>query len=306
MNIIRNILCDYENLIKTRFQIPLSNGDIIKFMFNPQDLPHLLGLQYLVDIPILFEYSQKRVRAIELFQRMSSDGEDAIDTDEFEKSVYFDEIFKGRIQYFSSEMILDIINARQIVRFDPFKIKNFSTKLEKIEYMFWKQYKGEDNNYGYFGIGFMASGKENDTNYPNTFFFRLDDEYINHQEVVLPYSIMKEDKQGVKTFEIYWDQVFQSLRRNKHYKHLMKTFGMEGGTIDIPSIKDSADSEAMKHYELLQLDALNRVYLPYMKKDFKWSNDEKRYVLRRICNEERALYPNEVKQLLNEYSQRHL
>ena len=37
----------------------LSNRDIIKFSFNSQDLPHLLGLQYLVDNPYLFEYSEK-------------------------------------------------------------------------------------------------------------------------------------------------------------------------------------------------------------------------------------------------------
>lgn len=66
MNIIRNIIADYEKLIKTNIQIPLSNNDIIKFSFNPQDLPHLLGLQHLVDNPILFEYSEKRLKATDL------------------------------------------------------------------------------------------------------------------------------------------------------------------------------------------------------------------------------------------------
>ena len=53
MDIIKNIIADYEKLIKTSIQIPLSNGDTIRFTFNPQDLPHLLGLQHLVDNPIL-------------------------------------------------------------------------------------------------------------------------------------------------------------------------------------------------------------------------------------------------------------
>ena len=136
MNIIRDIIEDYEKLIKTNIQIPLSNGDTIKFTFNPQDLPHLLGLQHLVDNPVLFEYSEKRLSASDLYKRMCSVGEDAVDTDEFEKSIYFDEIYNGRIRYFSSEMILDIIQARQIVKFDSSKIKNFPTKLDKIEYMF--------------------------------------------------------------------------------------------------------------------------------------------------------------------------
>ena len=32
------------------------------------------------------------------------------------------------------------------VKFDYTKIKNFSTKLDKIEYMFWKRYKDKNNN----------------------------------------------------------------------------------------------------------------------------------------------------------------
>ena len=66
LNIIRNIIADYEKLIKTSIQIPLNNGDTISFTFHPQDLPHLLGLQHLVDNPILFEYSEKRLSATDL------------------------------------------------------------------------------------------------------------------------------------------------------------------------------------------------------------------------------------------------
>ena len=66
LNLIRNIIADYEKLIKTNIQIPLSNCDIMKFSFNPQDLPHLLGLQHLVDNPILFENSEKRLSATDL------------------------------------------------------------------------------------------------------------------------------------------------------------------------------------------------------------------------------------------------
>ena len=48
-----------------------------------------------------------------------------VDIDEFEKSSYFEEVFQNRIKYFSSSMILDIISARQIVKFDPKKILFF-------------------------------------------------------------------------------------------------------------------------------------------------------------------------------------
>lgn len=136
---------DYEKLIKTEVQIPLNNGDIIKFAFQPQDLPHLLGLQYLVDIPYLFEYSEKRLSATELYERMLSKGENAIDPNEFEKSAYFARIYKERIQYFSASMVLDIIESKQIVKFLPDNIKAFKTKMNKIEYFFWKRFKNDKN-----------------------------------------------------------------------------------------------------------------------------------------------------------------
>lgn len=304
LDIIKNIIADYEKLIKTSIQIPLSNGDTIRFTFNPQDLPHLLGLQHLVDNPILFEYSEKRLSATELYHRMCSDGDYAIDTNEFENSAYFNELFNVRIQYFSSELILDIIHARQIVRFDYLKIKNFSTKLDKIEYLFWKRYKDKNNKYGYFGIGFMASGKESDVNYPNTFFFRLDDDYIENQESVLPCSIMRKNKNSDLFFEIYWRQVWKALEKNKHYKRLKDRYTLKDGTIDEQAIKDCTNDDILKHYDLLQLDALDKIYLPYMKKDFRWTNDEKRFILQKINDSDRDLLPNEIRQLLNEYKQK--
>ncbi len=64
------------------------------------------------------------------------------------------------------------------------------------------------------------------------------------------------------------------------------------------------DEEVLKHYELLQLNALNKIYLPYMKQDFRWTNDEKKFILRKLKGEKRDLMPNEIRDLLNEYRQR--
>lgn len=77
-NIYRKIIDDHENLIRTKITIPLDNGDIIKFAFHPQDLPHLSGLQHLVDNPILFEYSQERLSATDLYNGMCGIGDKQI------------------------------------------------------------------------------------------------------------------------------------------------------------------------------------------------------------------------------------
>ena len=305
MNIIKTIIADYENLIKTTIQIPLDNGDLIKFSFRPQDLPHLLGLQHLVDNPYLFEYNQKRLSATELYRRMCSKTEDAIDVDEFEKSRYFQNLYDGRIKYFSSKLILDIISAKQIVKFDPSKVKNFSTKLEKVQYMFWKKYEDVDHNYGYFGVGFMTSGNKSDENYPNTFFFRMDDDYIRMQKMVLPYSLLKKDKKGNVEFNIYWDEIRFDLRKNNHYKKLLKEHSLQNGELDWNQIKDCREKECRKHFELLKLDALNVIYLPYMDQAFRWTNEEKRYILELMESQKKNFLPEDIKMLLNVYRQKH-
>lgn len=304
MGIIKDIIDDYENLIKTKITIPLDNGDVIKFEFQPQDLPHLLGLQHLEDNPILFEYKQERLSATDLYKGMCNGD---IDTDEFEKSSYFEEVFQNRIKYFSSSMILDIISARQIVKFDPRKIKVFTTKMDKLDYMFWKLIKDENNNYGYFGIGFMATGKKSDRNYPNTFFFRSDNQYIYSQESVIPTSLMIIDKIKQVTLDIYWEEIRASMVKNPHYKYLISNSELicdEFGNIKQEKIFMCENEDIKKHYQLLRADELNKAYLPYMDKEFRWTNDEKCYILSEIDQAIKVLYPGEIKILLNQYRQK--
>ena len=75
-------------------------------------------------------------------------------------------------------------------------------------------------------------------------------------------------------------------------------------TSDDPEINYCKYAYILKHYDLLQLDALDKIYLPYMKKDFRWTNDEKRFILQKINDSDRDLLPNEIRQLLNEYKQK--
>lgn len=115
---------------------------------------------------------------------------------------------------------------------------------------------------------------------------------------------MKKDKNGDMLFEIYWEQIWKSLEKNKHYKKLKDKHVIQNGIIDRSSINSCTDSEILKHYDLLQLDVLNLIYIPYMKKDFRWTNNEKRFVLERIKISNRDLLPSEIKQLLNENKQK--
>lgn len=84
MNIIKEIIDDYESLIHTKIKIPLNNGDVINFTFQKEDLPHLLGLQHLIDIPILSKYNRKQLNANDLYNQMCNNEEIA---NSFENSI---------------------------------------------------------------------------------------------------------------------------------------------------------------------------------------------------------------------------
>lgn len=53
----------------------------------------------------------------------------------------------------------------------------------------------------------------------------------------------------------------------------------------------------------IDTDELNKAYLPYMDKEFRWTNDEKCYILSEIDQAIKVLYPGEIKILLNQYRQ---
>ena len=76
---------------------------------------------------------------------------------------------------------------------------------------------------------------------------------------------------------------------------------MEDGTINKKALEICDDADIQKHYELLQLDALDKIYVPYMKPDFRWTDNEKRFILEKLKNQAYDLMPNEIKNLLNEY-----
>lgn len=305
MNTIRKIFEDYEKLIKTKIKIPVDNGDIIQFEFRKQDLPHLLGLQHLDDIQILFEYKEKRISASELFDRVNGTLEPVIDPEEFKNSSSYDELYKNRIQYFSSDIILDIIHANQIVKFEVNKMSDFASRLNKVDYIFWKQFQNKDGRIGYFGIGFMSTGKISDIEYPNTFFFRFDDAYIKNQKTVLPLSIMRTDKTGKRYFTIHWAEVWKSLEKTKHYKKIKRfcesqSIELNAENIEIVSL-EITNEDITKEYRLLQLDALDKIYRPYMKTQFTWNNEEKRFIFDKIQETKKNYFPGEIIQMLNDY-----
>lgn len=158
MDLLEQILEDYEKLIKTKIKIPLSNGDAIEFTFNNNNLPHLLGLQYLVDIPELGRYANKELSANNIFMMLKN--KNIVESD-LRKSNYFDSIYNERIKYFSSNTILNIIKTGKIVKFSVKKVKNITSCLDKIDYMLWNKSKLDNGQWCHLGIGFSTENRKN-------------------------------------------------------------------------------------------------------------------------------------------------
>ena len=290
---IQLIIDDYCKIINTKYRIHLSNDDIIDFTFKGENLPHLLGLQYLVDIPIFEKYSNKTVTASHIFKCLK---DKTIDVNDIYSSSYFEQIHQNKLKHFN---INQLLNSMKIIKFNPILIKDYDTKLEKVEYMFWSYIKADDG-YEHLGIGFTTY---NGISFPNTFFFRQDNQYIVNQKEVFPLSYFIKRPDKTIDFKIYWGNIRNSMCKTSHYKYLKKyeklyNYSVNNLTNESVSKIDSPD--ILKHYDLLRLDEVKKVYEPYIDDAKRWDNKTKRYLTSIIDSCLVDLKPNEIKSKINE------
>lgn len=305
-----NIIDDYERLVKTEVKIPLDDFMLIDFIFKPNHLPHLLGLNKLVDIPILLDYKNKKKTALEIYNGIR---EGSIDGETFKTSKYYQEVYDNKLKYFSSERIMSLIRSTEIIKFNPNKIKNFTTKLDKVDYLFFELIGQTDTGYAHFGIAFT---NENNKNQPNTFFVRHDDDYVKGQTFVYPNSIYLKDRDRNIRFKIYWQNIRKNLgnKKNKHYKELNKLAEKYGYEIeklskeDIIRLKEISTIENIeeinkieRHFRLLRLDEVKLAYISYIPEANTWNNKQKQYLVENIDNAEVDILPNAIKKILNEF-----
>lgn len=303
-----NIIYDYEKIVKTKVKIPLDNDKVIDFKFERNNLPHLLGLNKLVDIPILLDFSNKKKSAIEIYNGIRNS---EIDTEQFLKSNYYQEIYENKLKYFNSDRILELINSTEIIKFEASKIKNFQTKLDKVDYLFFQLISKADNGYVHFGVTFTDKGT---SNHPNTFFVRNNGDYINGQAFVHPKSLYLEDKNKRITFKVYWKNVRMSLAHNIHYKKLKKILVKYGYEIENLCKEEIAKiiktttkenklevQEIERHFRLLRLDEVKEVYISYIPEASKWNNNKKQYLIDKIESLKKDIPPKEIKRILNEF-----
>jgi hypothetical protein len=104
--------------------LTLENGLKIELYFAPYHFPHLLGLQYLKDIPQVVQTPLNSATAIYRNIKKSY-----ITYSDLKKSAFFSKI-ESRVEYFSH--IGELFNQRIIIDFDPTKVKKTEFKAKYI------------------------------------------------------------------------------------------------------------------------------------------------------------------------------
>lgn len=306
---IRGLLFDYENLLHKKFIIGLEDSQILEFEFKNVNFMHLIGLHKLDDLSVIQKFLDKNNKVYDA-KKLFGDIRDGIITDdELLKSNKIDEIQESRLNYFSSETILRLVHSEEVIHFNPLKVQfenGKNTKLEKIDYIFFETIEISNENYLQFCIGFDIKDNKN---YPSTFFGEKSNLYIYNQERKNVVSICIKSKEGVE-FEIYWKNVRLSMKKNSHYKWIEKkaaTYDFDTDDLNTEAVnklrgKSDELTEIMRHFELLRLDEIKMVYLPYIPEAGKWNNEQKRYLLNYIdSQEDKNVTPRVIQQKMNNF-----
>lgn len=305
---IRKALLDYEKLLHKKIKIGLEDSTSFEFEFKDVNFMHLVGLHKLDDVSYVQKFIDKGNLAYNA-KRFYTDIKKSVITDEdFERSLKYEDIKNRRLNYFKSSTILRLIHNEEIIKFNPLKVvfKNDFTKLKDIEYIFYEIIEIE-NNYLQFCIGF---DKKDYKNHPCTFFMEKTDIYVNGQDHLNVISLSIEAKDNIE-FKINWELVRLSMKKNSHYKKLLKleeecgfvTNEFKIGDLDKLNIDAEKKEYIEKELRLLRYEEIQKVYLNYVPGAEKWTNAQKGYLMKCIDESQNKNFtPKEIISFLDQFS----
>lgn len=307
---LKTILSDYENLLNKHFKLVMDDSQILEFEFKDVNFMHLIGLHKLDDISIIQKFNDKNDKIHNAKKIYADISNGVITYDELAKSKKIKDILESRLNYFSSDTIIKLIHKEEVIHFNPsiVSLRNSkATKLEKIDYIFFETIEVDGEGYLQFCLAFENRSTKN---YPTTFFLEKSDLYVSGQKckniVVLNIESTK-----CNEFKIYWDKVRLSMKKNSHFKWLEKKAAIYGytveelnqGNVNEIDIGENDLIEVKKHLDLLRIDEVKMVYLPFIPEASTWNNEQKRYIANYIdSSENKNVTPSQVKKKLSEYN----
>lgn len=129
--------------------------------------------------------------------------------------------------------------------------------------------------------------------------------YINNQDIVNILSLYIKSSSD-EDFTIHWNNVRTSMGKNCHYKFLKKMEEEAGYTteelnediINSLKVKEEDLRNIQKHFMLLQLEEIQKVYIPYIPDAIKWSNIQKQFILHEIKTNKAEYSPRGIINML--------
>ena len=175
MDILQKAAIEFDYLCKRQYVFKLSNGQIVRLVFKPQNFAHLAGIRKFSD---LYEFS-KATSSINLFNKIIRGELSLLNAQQSEN---YGTDARERIENLSR--IGELLYTKSVVYgFDAAK-SIIKSRLRSTVILF-----KDDGHFFYLILGIAPDGA---TYYPETFFLRYDDAYIKGQNIVTVESFSEE------------------------------------------------------------------------------------------------------------------
>lgn len=165
------------------FKYKLSNSKEFKLVCKNTNLPHLLGLNKLVDFDVIVKFNDKNNNEITAKNIYRDLVRENMTYEQISKSVHFNEM-KDRLNYFNH--VENLLFEKVIVDFDKSKLKKTQIKADIL------LYKKEGNK----ELILCLVNKGNNEYAPETFLVHSNDYYTKKQDHIPIDNIIVEGNRG--------------------------------------------------------------------------------------------------------------
>ena len=181
---------EYKTVVGYTMRYEFVDGGEVSYTFKKKNFPHLMGLQKLIDIPIINDFndpSKQKISAGFLISRIKKGR--FLNENIVRSSSHFYEI-QERFDNFSRDNLLTVSYTDVVIDFNASRIGS----VLKSNYILFEK-KG--NGFDHLGVAVDKLGRT----YVETFFHNTTDLYIRNQKVVKIKKVQIFDEMGNLYFE---------------------------------------------------------------------------------------------------------
>ena len=197
---------EYSNLDRCKIEYRLSGGKKFELEIDKKALPHLMGLHYLTDIRQLARFADKDDKQYTSKEVLRDIRNGVLNDSLIKSSIYFSKI-EDRYNNFTEQNISSLLKASKvIIDFNPNVVNGSGEKYEsdkqygsvlKCKYLFYEKTSAESEHYNHLSVAIAPSSGY----YLESYFTRMDNEYLKNQRFVKIEEIIMRDKTNNIVFQ---------------------------------------------------------------------------------------------------------